>query len=604
MTDKIRKRLGPVSVVATIAVLGLLAAFIALAALPDITSAQGPPPPPPPPSGDGPPPPPAPPSGDGPPPPPPPPEQQTQLDTPGNAVAADNDVSRELTVSWDAVTGADRYRISWNPASANGQSEAVVASTAASYTITNLEPATEYSISVVALHASNSNLNSVAATVTATTAPVDYTLTLSQAAVEVANVEVTIQASVGTDSSQDTAVNVRIGKADGTMYWLDPAQVYDPRWGISYESGGLKAPAGTQTRDDGSLDVRSRDSAVRVFEIFVECEAPSGEDIRGVLDIEVRDKDQVIVAEASIMCMPGTPPPPPPDEVTASECYSVTGYMGDNEDEAMDQMRDDIEPHNRPAHPTNPEMGQDTIEILEGSANVQITVTSCEAGPVYVRFLDSDGDVFGTDIDECETCEGASGADVVGLDSQQKLELNMGPTEMDAPMALMYDQYNVVTPGDGTDKYLVGNAGMYYQGAFRFIAPCDSEPFAVEIYEKDGKVLQELENGMFSQTISCVPAEQAVAQPIEVVQGSRADREMIVRWQPIADAVAYTVAVLDASDPAMFTVTYVKMFDASATRETTVTGLTSGTRYYYAVYAELPGGTYSPAEIVISTPEF
>ena len=145
---------------------------------------------------------------------------------------------------------------------------------------------------------------------------------------------------------------------------------------------------------------------------------------------------------------------------------------------------------------------------------------------------------------------------------------------------------------------------MYHQGTFRFIAPCDWGPFEVEIYEKNGKVLQELENGMFSQTISCVPAEQAEAQPIEVVQGSRADREMIVRWQPIADAVEYTVAVLDASDPAMFTVTYVAMFDASATRETTVTGLTSGTRYYYAVYAELPGGTYSPAEIVISTPEF
>ena len=597
MTDKIRKRLGPVSVVATIAVLGLLAAFIALAAMPNSASAtsHGPPPPPlpgatPPPAG-------------GPPPPPPPPVQETQLDTPGNAVAADNDVSRELAVSWDAVTGADRYRISWNPASANGQSEAVVASTAASYTITNLEPATEYSISVVALHASNSNLNSVAATVTATTAPVEYTLTLSQDAVKVANVEVTIQASVGTDSSQDTAVNVRIGKADGTVYWLDPDQVYDLRWGISYESGGLKAPAGTQTRDDGSLDVRSRDAAVRVFEIFVECEAPSGEDIRGVLDIEVRDKDQVIVAEASIMCIPGTPPPPPPDEVTASECYSVTGYMGDNEDEAMDQMRDDIEPHNRPAHPTNPEMGQDTIEILEGSANVQITVTSCEAGPVYVRFLDSDGDVFGTDIDECETCEGASGADVVGLDSQQKLELNMGPTEMDAPMALMYDQYNVVTPGDGADKYLAGNAGMYYQGAFRFIAPCDWGPFEVEIYEKDGKVLQELENGMFSQTISCVPGEQAEAQPIEVAQGSRADREMIVRWLPIADAVKYTVAVLDASDPAMFTVTHLEIFDASA-RWAKVPGLTSGTRYYYVVYAELPGGTYSPVEVVINTPEF
>ena len=594
MTDRIRKRLGPVSVVATIAVLGLLAAFIALAALPNSASATSHLPPPPPLPG-------ATPAPSGPPAPELPPVQETQLDTPGNAVAADNDVSRELTVTWDAVTGADRYRISWNPASANGQSEAVVASTAASYTITNLEPATEYSISVVALHASNSNLNSVAATVTATTAPVDYTLTLSQDAVKVANVEVTIQASVGTDSSQDTAVNVRIGKADGTMYWLDPGQVYDPRWGISYESGGLKAPAGTQTRDDGSLDVRSRDAAVRVFEIFVECEAPSGEDIRGVLDIEVRDKDQVIVAEASIMCMPGTPPPPPPDEVTASECYSVTGSMDENE--AMDQMRDDIEPHTRPAHPTNPEMGQDTIEILEGTADVQITVTSCEAGPVYVRFLDSDGDVFGTDIDECETCEGASGADVVGLDSQQKLELNMGPTEMDAPMALMYDQYNVVTPGDGADKYLAGNAGMYYQGAFRFIAPCDWGPFEVEIYEKDGKVLQELENGMFSQTISCVPGEQAEAQPIEVVQGSRADREMIVRWLPIADAVKYTVAVLDASDPAMFTVTHLEIFDASA-RWAKVPGLTSGTRYYYVVYAELPGGTYSPVEVVINTPEF
>ena len=77
MTDKIRKRLGPVSVVATIAVLGLLAAFIALAALPDITSAQGPPPPPPPPSGDGP----APPGGDGPPPPPAPPVTPNQLPT-------------------------------------------------------------------------------------------------------------------------------------------------------------------------------------------------------------------------------------------------------------------------------------------------------------------------------------------------------------------------------------------------------------------------------------------------------------------------------------------------------------------------------------------
>ena len=367
---------------------------------------------------------------------------------------------------------------------------------------------------------------------------------------------------------------------------------------------GLDSSLDSNITDDnilqGLLTVRATDpDGERGFTVYFQCFEP-GEWV----EIEMLDEVPQLVGMASISCTAAAPPEPDPDEITASECYSVTGYMGDNEDEAMDQMRDDIEPHNRPAHPTNPEMGQDTIEILEGSADVQITVTSCEAGPVYVRFLDSDGDVFGTDIDECETCEGASGADVVGLDSQQKLELNMGPTEMDAPMALMYDQYNVVTPGDGADKYLAGNAGMYYQGAFRFIAPCDWGPFEVEIYEKDGKVLQELENGMFSQTISCVPAEQAEAQPIEVVQGSRADREVIVRWQPIVDAVEYTVAVLDTSDPAMYTVPYMEMFDASATRETTVTGLTSGTRYIYVVYAELPGGTYSPVEVVVNTPEF
>ena len=77
MTDKIRKRLGPVSVVATIAVLGLLAAFIALAALPDIASAQGPPEPPAPPGTT----PTPPPGGGGPPAPPEPPEQPTEQNT-------------------------------------------------------------------------------------------------------------------------------------------------------------------------------------------------------------------------------------------------------------------------------------------------------------------------------------------------------------------------------------------------------------------------------------------------------------------------------------------------------------------------------------------
>ena len=352
-----------------------------------------------------------------------------------------------------------------------------------------------------------------------------------------------------------------------------------------------------ETDLEGSLTVKATDAGSRAFEIEGECLVAGA-----MADIVVEDKDLDVVAEGVILCAEPDEPPPPPDTSTESECYSITGSMDENQ--AMDQMRDDIEPHTRPAHPTNPEMGQDTIEILEGTADMQITVTSCEAGPVYIRFLDSDGDVFGTDIDECETCEGASGADVVGLDSQQKLELNMGPTEMDAPMALMYDQYKVVTPGSGADKYLVGKPGMYHQGTFRFIAPCEREPFKVEIYEKDGKVLQELENGMFSQTISCVPPLQAGANELLVAFDTGDTATAKVTWEVIEGAIGYTIAVIDTTNPAMYTVHGAAMKSAADALYHEFPGLSNGTRYMFVVYAELPGGTYSGLRVFIATPEF
>ena len=372
------------------------------------------------------------------------------------------------------------------------------------------------------------------------------------------------------------------------------------------DSDGLIGAGFNQDNDlEGSLTVKNTDQGSRAFEIEGVCETPGA-----MATIIVEDKDLDEVAKGYIVCAKPEEPPPPPDEVTAAECYSVTGYMGDAESEAMDLMRDDIEPHERPAHPTNPEMGQDTIQILEGSADVQITVTSCEAGPVYIRFLDSDMEVFGTDVDECEDCEGAAGADVVGLDSQQKLELNLAKDLSDdtdsanAAMALMYDQYDVITPGDGSDMYLVGNPRMYYQGKFRFIAPCDQGDFYVEVYEKQGKVLQQLQNGMTRELVTCVPPEEVEAQPISVTQGSRDSGEMIVEWEEIEGAVEYTVAVIDTTNPDMYTVAYAEMFDTTATRMTTVTDLTSGTRYIFAVYAELADGSYSPVEFVINTPEF
>ena len=67
------------------------------------------------------------------------------------------------------------------------------------------------------------------------------------------------------------------------------------------------------------------------------------------------------------------------------------------------------------------EEGQRTVEVLTGQPNVQLTVTSMKSGPVYIRFLDSDMQPFGTDVDEESTWRGA---DVVGLDSQGRLELN------------------------------------------------------------------------------------------------------------------------------------------------------------------------------------
>ena len=54
----------------------------------------------------------------------------------------------------------------------------------------------------------------------------------------------------------------------------------------------------------------------------------------------------------------------------------------------------------------------------------------------------------------------------------------------------------------------------------------------------------------------------------------------------------------------MYVIAFAEMFPPTATREVTVPGLTSDTRYIYAVYAELSGGGYSPVEKVVNTPEF
>ena len=583
MTSTIRKRLGPLSVVATIAIIGALAAFIALAALPDATSADNHvPPPPPPPSAE-------PPGGGGGPPPPSPPPPQPEPNTDPVASGSLGDLNLRVgdTPGPIDLSGvfedADGDTLTYSVETDNVN---VADGTVQNGMLTIIAAGTR-GIARITVTADDGNGGTVSLSFTVTVAEA-YTLT----AVPGAPSATFVVADLGAYTAKfDLEVG---GSEDDVTVTITASEPEAGGITISDSDGliGAGFVDAEETDLEGSLTVKATDAGSRAFEIEGECVTPGA-----MADIVVEDKDLTEVARGVILCAEPEEPPPPDDTITASECYSITASMA--EKEAMDQMRDDVQ-----SHATNPEIGQDTIEILNGTADVQITVTSCEAGPVYIRFLDSDGDVFGTDIDECETCEGATGADVVGLDSQQKLEMNLGPTEMDAAMALMYDQYNVVTPGDGSNMYLTGKPGMYYQGKFRFMAPCDWEPFEVEVYEKNGKVRQELENGMFSQTVSCVPAEIAASQPIEVVHGSRANREMIVRWQPIEGAVEYTVAVIDTSDPAMYTLAYFEAFDANDLRETTVSGLTSNTRYIYAVYAELPDGSYSSVEHVINTPEF
>ena len=526
MTDTIRKRLGPVSVVATITVLGILAAFIALAALPDIASAQGPPPPPPPPSGDGPPAPPAPPGGggDGPPPPPAPPVQPP------------------------AAGGAPDTYVIEGPGFVDQQANQV----------------SDYVLVVTDEDGNNP----------------DY----SQGG-NMVRVRFTRHDAVPSiDEAGDIVVGCLPNDAKLTDVNLQGMLTNSLQSGSAATLCSINLDLNTGA-DRFSIEATTVPNNTRL----------------GISLTVIEDDDSTSLVDTHTVTFlnPGTPPPPPepdPIEVTSTDCYSIVGYPDENRDDLADPTIASVDA----------EIGQDTVQVLNGMTSVQLTVTSCQEGPVYIRFLDSNGDVFGTDVDECETCPDAAGADVVGLDSQGRLELNL-TKDYTAAEALMYDQYTLISINPDTAnpmERLVGKAGLYYQGKFRFYAPCEWGPFQVQVHEPSGKVLQELQNGMMSDEVTCVPAEQAEAQPIEVVQGSRADREMIVRWQPIADAVEYTVVVLDTSDPAMYTVPYVAMFDASATRETTVTGLTSGTRYIYAVYAELPGGTYSPVEFVINTPEF
>ncbi len=252
------------------------------------------------------------------------------------------------------------------------------------------------------------------------------------------------------------------------------------------------------------------------------------------------------------------------------------------------------------------EEGQRTIEVLVGQPNVQLTVTSKEASPAYIRFLDKDMQPFGTDLDE-ELAE--RGADVVGLDSQGRLALN-NRVALSAAKALAYDQYSIKTPDivEGQsigNSYLVGAASAmdangdyikdYNQGAFRFFNPCPVElgvdhEFYVQVYESTGKYLETTEK------IDCVPSPRPGPTGLEFTIDSEVARQGVLTFEPALNSVGHTVLLIDAHNRNIVeSVTALdSMFNADTGLYTvTFDNLNNGWTYHIVVLAEGVASQYT-----------
>ena len=343
-----------------------------------------------------------------------------------------------------------------------------------------------------------------------------------------------------------------------------------------------------ETDLEGSLTVKATDDGSRAFAIEGMCRS-----VGAFAIIMVDDKDLKEVAEGAILCE-RAPVILPEDRDDVSDQFTVTSYgdweyedvtdgfildvsdgnmhmVNDHHNETGLLRRDEPVLHdmytlgvseremlaslpggaprrakedaNLTRHERNADVeeGQRTIEVLAGQPHVQLTVTSRVEGPAYIRFLDSNMQPFGTDVDE-EAAE--RGADVVGLDSQGRLELNLMP-ELSAAKALAYDQYVITTPGDPTlNSYLAGLADDYYQGMFRFFDPCPAvgHHFYVEVYESEGKYLQTTEK------VVCVPSPKPGPAGLVFEIDSQKPGEGVLSFEPARNAVSHTVLLIDASN--------------------------------------------------------
>ena len=493
MTNTIRKRLGPLSVVATIAVLGVLAAFIALAAMPEGASAQGNTPPP-----------------------PPPPVTPAPTDPPAP----------------EPMGGAPDSYVIEGPGFVDQQADQV----------------SDYVIVVTDEDGNNPDYDTHGG--------------------ETVRVRFTRHDAV---PSIDEAGGIVVGCLP------DDARL------TSTHLQGLLTASGTQCSI--TLDLSTGSDMFTIMATSVPNNTRLGISVTVV-------GGSLVDTHTVTFLNPGVPTPPPtPDPVrdTADpDCYSVS---------SSDDVGYDDSPNPTVAQ-VNAERGQASVQVLDNSISTQLTVTSCHEGPVYLRFIDRYGVPFSRDVDECPECPSAAGASIVGLDGQDRLALNL-MRNLSAADALMYDQYQVqtITTGSVVNTRLIGRAGNYYQGKFRFYDPCHWGPFQVQVYDKNYKVRQTIE------TVSCVPA--AIADPTEftVEVSTSVHGRATVRWDVIPGSIRYHVAAIDTTNPAMWTVdpAHYSVVDSGADRMVMFNGLTSGTTYLFVAIGEQANGTYSIPRSLLQT---
>ncbi len=517
----------------------------------------------------------------------------TTIDAPTGVSAAHSGEAGQVVVKWTMSDDVDSYEVTYRvPGGAITRDSQDATSP---HTITGLMAQTEYEVCVIAVVGSE---RSAPACDTATTSR--YLLTFDQ---YIADPDRTDKGDItipedGSMAAPGAKVTLR-----ATVWVPDPIASGDDTDTVAVrfmsvpedllvETANLLAVS-DNSLDEGELTIRPRDGDKRSFEIRFECVVHPT-----ILTVSIYDDNVDPVERGTITVNCGDPEPTPgPDRTDASDPFTVTSYGDWDFDEFTDGIVDEDDPagvehivndHHRATgmlHRDDPvvtgyqlgisaredleslpdgsprraktdadltreqknadvEEGQRTVEVLVGAPNVQLTVTSLQAGPAYIRFLDKDMQPFGTDVDEAAMWRGA---DVVGLDSQGHLELNNVGVELSAAQALAYDQYTIVTPGiipgvRPANSYLVGAAGAYNQGSFRIYKPCptDDHYFYVQVHEAGGKYLRTTEK------IDCIPPLRPGPTGLAFEIDSDKAGEGVLTFERGRAASSHTALLIDA----------------------------------------------------------